>query len=131
MKNWSEINGRSGNNPHVGKYIGIYFAFGIGNAALVVMQTLILWIFCSIEVSPFPFGCTVPVHRQGQRESTKALVFSRTCIRARHTLARTNFAGSKLLESLADLAVMIVTDSRYRLRESYTRGWLMLFSAAQ
>jgi hypothetical protein len=32
-------------------YIGIYFAFGIGSAALVVVQTLILWIFCSIEVS--------------------------------------------------------------------------------
>lgn len=52
LKNWAEINGHSGTNPHVGKYIGIYFAFGIGNAALVVLQTLILWIFCSIEVSP-------------------------------------------------------------------------------
>lgn len=51
LKNWSEINGRYGGNPHVGKYIGIYFAFGIGSAALVVVQTLILWIFCSIEVS--------------------------------------------------------------------------------
>lgn len=51
LKNWSEINGDAGSNPHVGKYIGIYFAFGFGNAALVVMQTLILWIFCSIEVS--------------------------------------------------------------------------------
>jgi ABC-type multidrug transport system fused ATPase/permease subunit len=35
----------------VGKYIGIYFAFGVGSAALVVVQTLILWIFCSIEAS--------------------------------------------------------------------------------
>jgi ATP-binding cassette subfamily C (CFTR/MRP) protein 1 len=51
LKNWSEVNGRYGGNPHVGKYIGIYFAFGIGSAALVVVQTLILWIFCSIEVS--------------------------------------------------------------------------------
>ncbi|KAM0714363.1 hypothetical protein Q7P37_010150 [Cladosporium fusiforme] len=51
LKNWSEANGKAGGNPHVGKYIGIYFAFGIGNAALVVLQTLILWIFCSIEAS--------------------------------------------------------------------------------
>ncbi|GAB7347940.1 hypothetical protein MBLNU459_g5452t1 [Dothideomycetes sp. NU459] len=51
LKNWAEVNGRYGGNPHVGKYIGIYFAFGIGNAALVVVQTLILWIFCSIEAS--------------------------------------------------------------------------------
>ena len=50
LKEWSEVNQRYGGNPHVGKYIGIYFAFGIGGAGLVVVQTLILWIFCSIEV---------------------------------------------------------------------------------
>lgn len=55
LKNWSEVNQASGGNPLVGKYIGVYFAFGIGSAALVVVQTLILWIFCSIEVCP-PLG---------------------------------------------------------------------------
>ena len=50
LKNWSEVNQEFGGNPMVGYYIGIYFAFGIGGAALVVVQTLILWIFCSIEV---------------------------------------------------------------------------------
>ena len=51
LKEWSEINQRYGRNPHVGRYIGVYFAFGIGGAGLVVIQTLILWIFCSIEAS--------------------------------------------------------------------------------
>ncbi|KAF2157986.1 hypothetical protein K461DRAFT_290245 [Myriangium duriaei CBS 260.36] len=51
LKNWSEANSRVGGNPDVGKYIGIYFAFGIGSALAVVVQTLILWIFCSIEAS--------------------------------------------------------------------------------
>ncbi|KAF2012769.1 multidrug resistance-associated protein 1 [Aaosphaeria arxii CBS 175.79] len=51
LKQWAETNQRSGGNPHVGKYIGVYFAFGVGSAALVVVQTLILWIFCSIEAS--------------------------------------------------------------------------------
>ena len=51
LKQWSEVNQRYGGNPQVGKYIGIYFAFGIGSAGLVVVQTLILWIFCSIEAS--------------------------------------------------------------------------------
>ncbi|KAF1850923.1 multidrug resistance-associated protein 1 [Cucurbitaria berberidis CBS 394.84] len=51
LKNWSEVNQRYGGNPNVGKFIGIYFAFGVGSAALVVVQTLILWIFCSIEAS--------------------------------------------------------------------------------
>ncbi|KAJ9304029.1 hypothetical protein DTO217A2_6481 [Paecilomyces variotii] len=51
LKRWSEVNEREGRNPDVGKYIGIYFAFGLGASALVVFQTLILWIFCSIEAS--------------------------------------------------------------------------------
>ena len=50
LKHWSEINQEYGTNPDVGKYIGIYFALGVGSAGLVVVQTLILWIFCSIEV---------------------------------------------------------------------------------
>ncbi|EUC38041.1 hypothetical protein COCCADRAFT_83812 [Bipolaris zeicola 26-R-13] len=51
LKHWSDVNQRYGGNPDVGRYIGIYFSFGVGSAALVVVQTLILWIFCSIEAS--------------------------------------------------------------------------------
>ncbi len=51
LKKWAEANAEEGINPDTGMYIGIYFAFGIGSAALVVVQTLILWIFCSIEAS--------------------------------------------------------------------------------
>jgi hypothetical protein len=53
LKKWAEVNQRYSTNPNVGKYIGVYFAFGVGSAALVVLQTLILWIFCSIEVSRY------------------------------------------------------------------------------
>lgn len=35
-------------------YLGIYFAFGVGSSGLVVLNTLILWIFCSIEVRVLP-----------------------------------------------------------------------------
>lgn len=38
LKRWSEMNESFGSNPHVGRYIGIYFAFGIGGSALVVLQ---------------------------------------------------------------------------------------------
>ncbi|KAI9645824.1 ATP-binding cassette glutathione S-conjugate transporter ycf1 [Ciborinia camelliae] len=51
LKSWAEANDKNGMNLNVGKYIGVYFGFGIGSAALVVIQTLILWIFCSIEAS--------------------------------------------------------------------------------
>lgn len=50
LKHWSEVNADTGRNPQIGKYLGIYFAFGFGSSALVIVQTLILWIFCSIEV---------------------------------------------------------------------------------
>lgn len=50
LKRWSEKNTEVGGNPDIGKYIGIYFVFGIGAAGLTAIQTLILWIFCSIEV---------------------------------------------------------------------------------
>lgn len=53
LKHWSEINEVTGRNPDVGKYIGVYFAFGFGSSALVVLQTFILWIFCSIEVRSY------------------------------------------------------------------------------
>ncbi|KIW09371.1 hypothetical protein, variant [Verruconis gallopava] len=51
LKKWAEANADSGSNAHIGRYLGIYFAFGVGSSALVVVQTLILWIFCSIEAS--------------------------------------------------------------------------------
>jgi ATP-binding cassette, subfamily C (CFTR/MRP), member 1 len=51
LKQWSEDNASSGGNYHVGRYIGIYFAFGLGYSTLVLVQTLLLWIFCSVEVS--------------------------------------------------------------------------------
>lgn len=51
LKSWSDKNTQAGGNPQVGKYLGIYFVFGVGAAGLTVLQTLVLWIFCSIEVS--------------------------------------------------------------------------------
>lgn len=54
LKHWSEINSENGGNFQVGKYIGVYFAFGMGYSALVLFQTLLLWIFCSIEVRADP-----------------------------------------------------------------------------
>ncbi len=56
LRNWAGHNQKTGSNTNVGMYIGIYFAFGIGSSALTVVQTLVLWIFCSIEVcfNPLP-----------------------------------------------------------------------------
>lgn len=56
LKQWAELNSKKQENTQVDKYISIYFAFGIGAAALVVLQTLILWVFCAVEVSIFMTG---------------------------------------------------------------------------
>lgn len=54
LKEWSDSNAKHGSNVEAGKYIRVYFAFGFGAAALVMAQTLILWLLCAIEV------CTAP-----------------------------------------------------------------------
>lgn len=51
LKNWTDFNEAHGRNESVGKFIGIYLAFGLGSSLLVIVQNLILWIFCSIEAS--------------------------------------------------------------------------------
>lgn len=51
LKRWSEANESAGGNARVGTFIGVYFGFGIGAAVLVIVQTLVLWLLCSIEAS--------------------------------------------------------------------------------
>jgi ATP-binding cassette subfamily C (CFTR/MRP) protein 1 len=51
LKHWTEWNEAHGSNAQVGKFIGIYLALGLGSSLLVILQNLILWIFCSIEAS--------------------------------------------------------------------------------
>jgi len=51
LKSWAEHNQDQGSNADIGLYIGVYIAFGFGSSLLMVVQTLILWIFCSIEAS--------------------------------------------------------------------------------
>ncbi|KAL4784625.1 P-loop containing nucleoside triphosphate hydrolase protein [Aspergillus varians] len=50
LKHWTEMSEtQSASSP--GKFIGIYLALGLGSSLLVIVQNLILWIFCSIEAS--------------------------------------------------------------------------------
>ncbi|KAJ5360376.1 ABC transporter integral membrane type 1 [Penicillium concentricum] len=51
LKRWTEWNEAHGTNAKVGKFIGVYLALGLGSSLLVIVQNLILWIFCSIEAS--------------------------------------------------------------------------------
>ncbi|PKS10337.1 hypothetical protein jhhlp_002088 [Lomentospora prolificans] len=116
LRRWSEANQKAGFNPDVGKFIGIYFAFGIGASALSVVQTLILWIFCSIEASrklhermanaifrsPMSFFDTTPTGRILNR-------FSSDIYRVDEVLGRTfNMLFVNLSKSCLTLALISV-----------------------
>lgn len=143
LKNWSEINQQYGSNPEVGKYIGVYFAFGIGGAALVVVQTLILWIFCSIEASrklhermayaifrsPMSFFETTPSGRILNRFSSDIykvdevlarsfnMLFVNTA-RAAYTLVLISASTPVFIALIIPLAAVYIYIQRYYLRTS-------------
>ncbi|KAH8654284.1 P-loop containing nucleoside triphosphate hydrolase protein [Ilyonectria robusta] len=51
LKQWSEANDKPGTDVDVKKYLGVYVAFGLGSASLVILQSSTLWLWCSIEAS--------------------------------------------------------------------------------
>ncbi|CAI6333419.1 unnamed protein product [Periconia digitata] len=143
LKTWSEVNQRYGGNPQVGKYIGIYFAFGVGSAALNVVQTLILWIFCSIEASrklhermayaifrsPMSFFDTTPAGRILNRFSSDIYrvdeVLARTfnmlfvnTARAAFTLAIISASTPVFIALILPLGALYLYIQRYYLRTS-------------
>ncbi|KAI9805220.1 MAG: hypothetical protein M1825_001056 [Sarcosagium campestre] len=143
LKRWSETNSEYGSNPQIGKYIGIYFAFGFGSSALVVVQTLILWIFCSIEASrklhermafaifrsPMSFFETTPAGRILNRFSSDIYrvdeVLARTfnmlfvnAARALFTLVVISFGTPAFIALIVPLAALYLYIQKYYLRTS-------------
>src|ERR1700761_5005281 len=84
LKNWSEMNERNGSNASIAKNVGVYFALGMSGSAMIVVQTMIMWVFCSIQASrklhesmahaifrsPMSFFETTPVGRVLNRFSS-------------------------------------------------------------
>lgn len=51
LKHWSEVNSQYGYNPHVVKYLGIYFLLGIAFSASAFTNSVFMWVFCTIHGS--------------------------------------------------------------------------------
>ncbi|KAF1813528.1 multidrug resistance-associated protein 1 [Eremomyces bilateralis CBS 781.70] len=143
LKRWAEMNGKTGRNPEVGKNIAIYFAFGIGSSALVVLQSLILYVFCSIEASrklhekmayaifrsPMSFFETTPAGRILNRFSSDiyrvdeilARVFNMLFVnfaRAAFTLAVISVSTPAFIALIVPLGALYLYVQRYYLRTS-------------
>ncbi|KAG5922873.1 hypothetical protein E4U42_005186 [Claviceps africana] len=143
LKSWSEHNEDTGTNDDIGKYIGIYFVFGIGSSLLTVVQTLILWIFCSIEASrklhermanaifrsPMSFFDTTPTGRILNRFSSDiyrvdevlARVFNMLFVnvaRSCFTLGVISFSTPAFTALILPLALKYYWIQRYYLRTS-------------
>lgn len=53
LKEWSESNTRNNANIHAWRYLLIYFLLGFGSALSTLIQTLILWVCCTIRGSKY------------------------------------------------------------------------------
>lgn len=51
LKHWSEVNTRTGYNPDVVFYLGVYLLLGVSAAVFVFMQSIVLCIFLTIKGS--------------------------------------------------------------------------------
>jgi ATP-binding cassette subfamily C (CFTR/MRP) protein 1 len=51
LKNWAELNERMGGNSDIAMNMSVYFAFGFAASAMLVVQTMIMWVYCSIQAS--------------------------------------------------------------------------------
>ncbi|RGP81156.1 multidrug resistance-associated 1 [Fusarium longipes] len=49
LKQWSDANDDPNIDANIEKYLGVYVALGLGSAGLVIAQSSILWLWCSIE----------------------------------------------------------------------------------
>ncbi|CCE62252.1 hypothetical protein TPHA_0C00960 [Tetrapisispora phaffii CBS 4417] len=51
LKHWSEVNTVNNDNSHAAYYLFIYFTLGFASSLANLIQTIILWIFCTIQGS--------------------------------------------------------------------------------
>lgn len=53
LKHWSEVNTKYGANPHAGGYLAVYLVLGIFSALSTLIQTVVLWVYCTIHGSKY------------------------------------------------------------------------------
>lgn len=143
LKHWAEINSKFGNNPHIGRYLGIYIVFGVGGAVVTVSQSLVLYTYCAIHSArilhdrmmnavvraPMAFFETTPLGRILNRFSNDvyrvdqvlARTFSQFFINTTkvfYTMVVISFATPQFLLLILPLSGLYLWYQRYYLRTS-------------
>lgn len=117
LKKWSEANSEHGGNTETGKYIGIYLVLGVSASALAVVQTLVLWMFCSIQAAKklheAMANCIFRVKMQFIETTPAGRIlnrFSNDIYRIDEVIARCfNMLFQNCAKSLATLTIISVT----------------------
>lgn len=143
LKHWSEVNTDKGYNPHATRYLLVYLALGVGSALASLIQTVVLWVFCTIHGSqflhdamatsvlkaPMSFFETTPIGRILNRFSNDIYkvdeVLGRTfaqffanVVKVSFTIAVICFATWQFIFIVLPLSVLYVYYQQYYLRTS-------------
>lgn len=143
LKYWSEVNTKAKDNPHIAWYLGVYAVFGIGSSLLVLVETLIIMIYCAIHgakilhnrmlnsvvSAPMSFFETTPIGRILNRFSNDIYrvdqVLTRTfhqffsnAIKVLFTLGVISFSTPQFLLFVIPLSGLYLYYQRYYLRTS-------------
>jgi ATP-binding cassette, subfamily C (CFTR/MRP), member 1 len=143
LKNWAEGNEQKGSNESIAKNVGIYFALGMSASAMLVVQTLIMWVFCSIQASkklhnqmahamfrsPMSFFETTPVGRILNRFSADMFrvdeaigrsfsEFFSSFARASFTLGVICVTTPMFIALLVPLAILYIYIQRYYIKSN-------------
>uniref|UniRef100_A0A060TAR9 ARAD1D22132p n=1 Tax=Blastobotrys adeninivorans TaxID=409370 RepID=A0A060TAR9_BLAAD len=143
LKHWSEVNSEAGKNPHVGKYLGIYAAFGISGSLFTAVQAVILTIYCaiwsarilhermlkSVLRAPMSFFETTPIGRILNRFSNDIYrvdqllprtfsQFFANAVKVMFTMIVISFSTPAFILVMIPLGVLYLWYQRYYLRTS-------------
>ncbi|KAI9139662.1 multi drug resistance-associated protein MRP [Paraphysoderma sedebokerense] len=103
LQYWSSQNKRTGTNENIGLYLGVYGAIGVVYALLIILQTILVWVFCAIRCSrilhesmlervmraPMSFFDTQPIGRTLNRFSKDQFTVDEVLPRSFHSYFRT------------------------------------------
>ncbi|CUM68582.1 uncharacterized protein PRCAT00006309001 [Priceomyces carsonii] len=143
LKHWSEVNSKYGGNPHIWKYLGIYFFLGMAYSIILLVQNCVMWLYCTINASkklhtemahsvlraPMSFFETTPIGRILNRFSSDVFkldeivgrlfaMFISNAVKVTLTIGVIAFSTWPIIFLLVPLSVLYIYYQQYYLKTS-------------